>query len=132
MPNAPIHSRSSPPKEVQEALERLPDSAWTPVHVTEDYVISETVIDVGGKMTIAQRTQYLADELLQKANRQEYQDSHGKRWGDGKVVARIPMNVIFGQSEIAAKLREGDRDHLSWWLDQETNRPFRTFRGRIK
>lgn len=131
MPSAPIHSRSSPPKDVQEALSRLPDSAWIPVEVTKDYVVYETVIDIAGKMTIAQKTEYLADDLLQKANKQEYDDSHGKRWGDGKVVARIPMNMIFGQSQIAEKLREGDNDHMRWWLNNPANAPFRTFKGRV-
>lgn len=130
MPNAPIHSRSSPPQAVQDALARLPDSAWTPVETTADYVISETVIDIAGQPTVARRTQYIADEMLQAANRQEYEDSAGKRWKDGRVVARLPLNMIFG-TEIAAKLREGDRDHLKHWLNSEAARPFRTFRGRV-
>ncbi len=130
MPNAPIHSRSSPPKEVQEALARLPDSAWTPVETTADYVVSETVIDIAGTPTIVQRTQYLADELLQAANRQEYDDSAGKRWKDGRVVARVPINKLL--SEMGPYLRAGDLDHMNWWLDREENRPFRTFRGRMK
>lgn len=133
MPNEPIHSRaSSPPKEVQEALARLPDSAWTVVlaECTVDYVVSETVIDIGGVPTVARRKQYRADDLLQRANAQEFNDSEGKRWKDGRVVARLPLNVLFG-TEIAQKLREGDQDHMKWWLNSEAAKPFRCFRGRV-
>lgn len=126
-----MHSRSSPPKAVQEALANLPDSAWTPVERTPDYVISEAVIDIAGTMTIAHRKQYVADQLLQDLNRHEYDDSQTQRFGDGKVVGRIPLNVLFGHSEIATKLREGDRDHLKWWLNKDENRPFRSFKGRV-
>lgn len=122
--------RSAAPQAVQDALNRLPDSAWTRYEVTEDYVRSYTMIDIGGVMTRAERTQYLADDLLQRANADDFNDSHGKRWGDGRVVARIPMNKIF-QSEFADKLRAGDRDFTKWWLNSEAARPFRTFKGRI-
>lgn len=125
-----MHSRSNANEDVRRALALLPDNAWTPFEVTDDYVRSFTMIDLGGNPVRAERTQYLADELLQKANTQEYNDSHGKRWGDGKVVARVPLNVMYG-SEMIAKIREGDRDHLSWWLNKEENRPFRTFRGKV-
>lgn len=78
------------------------------------------------------RTEYLADEQLIEDNQQAFNDSHGKRWGDGKIVARVPLNVLYGQnSEISKKLREGDQDHLKWWLDREDARPYRRFKGQI-
>ncbi len=130
MPNAPIHSRTNLPKGVEEALARLPDSAWTIFKTGPDHVTSVAMMDVNGVATKFLRTQYIADELLQKANTQEYNDSEGKKWKDGRVVARLPMNMIF-QTEIAQKLREGDRDHLTYWLNKEENKPFRTFRGKV-
>jgi hypothetical protein len=129
LPNAPIHSRSSPPQAVQDALARLPDSAWTPVETTADYVISETVIDIAGQPTVARRTQYIADETLQAANAQEYADSEGKRWKDGRVVARVPLNKVL--AEMGPYLRSGDRDFTRWWLNRPENLPFRTFRGKV-
>lgn len=79
-----------------------------------------------------QKTEYLADDELIEANRQAFNDSIGKRWGDGQVVARIPLNVLFSQeSQIAEKLREGDRDHLKWFLNHEKARPYRTFKGTV-
>jgi hypothetical protein len=115
---------------VQEALGRLPESAWTVFDVGEDYVTTVAMLDVNGVMTKFLRTQYVADEMLQRANAQEYADSEGKRWKDGRVVARLPLNMIFG-TEMAAKMREGDRDHLKHWLNSEAARPFRTFKGRV-
>ncbi len=76
------------------------------------------------------RTEYLADEELLEANKEAFNASAGKRWGDGQVAARIPLNVFF-QSDIARKIREGDRDHLKWWLDRDEAKPYRTFKGRI-
>ena len=78
------------------------------------------------------RTEFLADEELVEQNRQAFNDSHGKRFGDGKIVARVPLNMLYGsKTEIAKKLREGDSDHLRWWLNRDDAKPFRTFRGRL-
>ena len=124
-----IHSRSSPPPDVQEALARLPESAWTVFDVGEDYVTTVAMLDVNGVMTKFLRTQYVADEMLQRANAQEYADSEGKRWKDGRVVARVPINKVL--AELGPHLRSGDRDHLDWWLNKPENLPFRTFKGRV-
>lgn len=116
--------------ELRKALDDLPDSAWTVGDVGEDYVRSWTQVDIGGNLTTVWRTQYLEDDVLQAENRQRYNDSEGKRWGNGRMVARVPLNVVFDESrDIAKKMREGDRDHLKWWLSSEDARPFRTFKG---
>jgi hypothetical protein len=114
---------------VRAALALLPDSAWTPYEVTEDYVRSFAMLDLGGQQVRAERCQYLADDLLQKANAHEYAESEGKRWGDGRVVARLPLNKWF--SELRDHVRDGDKDHLNWWLNKPENKPFRTFRGKV-
>lgn len=102
---------------------------WQVVEVTPTYRRSEMHI---GNGQFIQRTEFLADEELVAMNKQEYDDSHGKRWGDGRVVARIPLNVLFSSaSQISQKAKEGDKEHLKWWLNSETARPFRTFKGRI-
>ena len=94
-----------------------------------DYVTTVAMLDVSGVMTKFLRTQYVADELLQAANRQEYEDSAGKRWKDGRVVARVPINKVL--AELGTHLRSGDRDHLDWWLNKPENVVFRTFKGRV-
>lgn len=73
------------------------------------------------------RTEYLADEELQEENRQLFNASETKRFGDGRVIARVPMNKLF--QEFAG--RWTDEDYTKWWLNRDQNRPFRTFRGKV-
>jgi hypothetical protein len=78
------------------------------------------------------KTEYLADEQLIAENKQMLDDSHGKKFGDGQVVGRIPLNVLYSsQHQIMEKLQEGDRDHLKWWLNSEHALPYRSFRGKV-
>lgn len=127
-----MHSRQFDQQRVNEAAKRLPDDAWVPFEVTDDYIRSWAFIDVDGETRTVVRKQFLADDLLQAANTEEFNASEGRRWGDGKVVARIPLNVLYDPAQqIAQKLKEGDREHLTWWLNNERNKPFRTFRGRV-
>lgn len=109
---------------------RIPDDAWELIEVTPTYRRYICPIDDQG--SFAQKTEYLANDKLIAENQQLHHDSYGKRFGDGQVVARIPMNVLYGsEHEINKKLVEGDWDHMSWWLNSEKARPFRTFRGTI-
>ena len=80
--------------------------------------------------TYFRKTENLAESALLEANKQAYNDSEGKRWGDGQVAARVPLNVLY-QGELAKKIKEGDRDHMRWWLNHEQARPYRTFKGRV-
>lgn len=129
-----LHKPASAPAELRVALDAIPDSAWnvSPDLSSDTEIRSWTQVDIGGRLTTVWRTQVVAEDVLIEANRQSFNDSEGKRWGDGRMVARIPLNVLFDPTrDIAAKLREGDRDHLGHWLDSEDARPFRTFKGRI-
>lgn len=106
----------------------IPDSAWELVEITPLYRRYICVIDEHG--SYAQKTEYIENDKLIDQNKELHADSYGKRFGDGQVVARIPLNVLYGQkSEIMKRMREGDDDHLKWWLNREEARPFRTFRG---
>lgn len=110
-------------------FERIPESSWRIMEITEDYVRSYADVTVEGAPMRVERTQYLADQMLQDANRHEYAESEGKRWGGGRVVARVPLNYLF--KHLARHMREGDRDHMKWWLNREENLPFRTFKGKL-
>lgn len=78
------------------------------------------------------KTEYLADDALVEQNKFLRNESDGTKWGDGQVVGRIPLNVLFSsQHQIAEKLREGDRDHIKWWLNSEHALPYRTRNGKI-
>ena len=100
---------------------------WEVFEVTPEYRRSRLWIS---EDQYIQRTEFLADEQLIADNQQHFNDSIGRRWGDGQVAARIPLNVLFSsQSQLSQKAAEGDRDHLKWWLNSEAARPYRTFKG---
>ena len=127
-----MNTPSRPDPELKDALEALPESAWTIGEVTDDYIRSYANLDIKGRMTEVWRTQYIADDHLQKVNTHQFNESEGKRWGDGQVVGRIPLNVLYDpNNQLVEKMREGDKDHLKWWLNSEQARPFRTFKGNV-
>lgn len=73
------------------------------------------------------RTEYLAEDTLLEQNRQLLNESDGKSFGDGRVVARVPLNKLY--QDFAG--RWNDADFTRWYLNRDENRPFRTFRGKI-
>lgn len=76
-----------------------------------------------------ERTEFLADPELVAMNQQSFNDSQNQRFGDGKVIARIPMHKW--ARELAPRQQEGDKDFTKWFLNHEDNRPYRTFRGKV-
>lgn len=87
-----------------------------------------------------QRTEFLADEEIQKLNTEERNSRDSKAWSAGAGsekggnvpmirVGRIPLNKFF--SEVSPSMQAGDKDHLRWWLNNEKNAPFRTRSGKL-
>ncbi len=77
-------------------------------------------------------TSFLGDEELLAENKQRYDDSYGKRFGENPQVASIPLNVLYSSKhEIMKNMRSGDRDHIKWWLNRPENQQYRTFRGKV-
>lgn len=109
---------------------KIPDSAWTLIEITPAYRRYMCEIDDQGSYAL--KTEYIDDEKFIAENQQEYNDSFGRKFGDLCKVASIPLNVLYSQqSELSKKIREGDHDHMKWWLNSEQARPYRTFRGRV-
>lgn len=111
--------------------QRIPEDAWELYEITPAYKRYICMIDDQG--SFATKTEFLANDKLIAENQQMFHDSLSQRYGDeGRVVARIPMNVLYGsEHELNKKMVEGDWDHLNWWLNRDAARPFRTFRGTI-
>lgn len=107
-----------------------PDSlSWELHEVTPSY--RRWIAHLEGNQYVM-KTEYLADEQLVAENKQLFDDSKHKRFGDGQVVGRIPLNVLYSsQHQLMEKLQEGDRDHMKWWLNSEHALPYRSFRGKI-
>lgn len=116
----------------REIGEALPETAWRFVENTGTHIVQEADL---GNGTRIQRRMLIGDQELQDINRHLF-DTSGRfsqreAGAIGTPVANIPLSVLYGDSEIAKKVREGDRDHLTWWLNGEAARPFRTQKGRL-
>ena len=114
----------------------IPDDAWELVEVTEDFVRHRAPLEryADGNVLYVYRTQPRDVTGLLEANQRSLADSETNktRFGDGKVVASIPLNVLFDpKTQIAEKIKEGDRDHIKWFLNSDQARPWRNFRGRV-
>ena len=117
---------------VSQIGEGIADSDWHLVELTEDFRVWEAVTMIDGEPITVRKREYLADELIQKANQQEYNDTEGQSFGDGFIGGRIPLNVLFDpKNQLVEKLQEGDRDHLSWFMDRDENRIWKTRKGKF-
>jgi len=67
---------------------------------------------------------------LYEANHEAEADSNGQRFGSGKLVASIPVNIAYATGFMAAA-RERDQKWISRFLNDVDNRLFRRFRGKI-
>lgn len=115
---------------------------WQVVEVTPTYrrSVGRGTHPATGLPIEVMRTEFLADENIQALNAEERNSRDSKRWSSGTGsemggnvpmirVARTPLNKFL--SDIAPKMREGDEDHIRWWLNHENNAPFRTKSGRL-
>lgn len=110
-------------------LERIPDEAW--ILVGDDGEYRRYACRVAEGVT-AYKTEYLGDDTVLALNKQEYDDSAGRRFRDIEQVARIPLNVFYDPAtQIVEKLQQGDKDHMKWILNHEDFRKWRNFRGRL-
>jgi hypothetical protein len=114
----------------------IPDDAWETVEVTEDFIRDRAPLERfnDGNVLYVYRTRPRELLTLLEANKRSFDDSetHKTKFGDGKVVASIPLNVLFDpKTQIAEKIKEGDRDHIRWFLNSEQAKPWRSFRGKV-
>jgi len=109
---------------------RIPDNQWTFEGVSSDGLRRHYVYWVDKANGVGfRKTENLVEEDLLAQNRERLNDSQGQRFGDGKVVASVPLNVFY--RDFASRLREGDTDFMRWWLNNDENKPYRTFRGKV-
>lgn len=128
------------PRRLQNALmpslpdpSRIPDDQWTFDGVSEDGMRRHYVYWVDKAKGIGfRKTENLAEDALIASNKERFNESHGKRFADGPMgtkMASIPLNIFY--RDFAPRLKDGDSDYIKWWLNNEHNRPYRTFRGRV-
>jgi len=102
---------------------------WVLVEVTEDF--RRWHLDLGNGQII-QRTEIIAPESFLAQNKEEYKETEGQKFGDFRKVGSVPLNLLYSSNtQLAEKMKEGDQDHLKWWLNRDENLPFRTFKGKL-
>lgn len=103
-----------------------PADGGTVVLQTADRRVTEYDLGDG---RIVRKTENLIDEELLEQNKAMMNENQNKRWGDGQIVASIPLNVFYAQ--LGQSVKEGDRKYLKKWLNDSDNRMYRTFPGQI-
>lgn len=74
-------------------------------------------------------TDTLIDPVLER-NRELFNESYGKRFGDGKIVASVPMSMLY--SGYLGDAREArDTTAIKKFLNDPDNERLRTFKGRV-
>lgn len=74
------------------------------------------------------RTDYRTEQIVAD-NKAHLLDGAGQRWGGGRRIASIPLNVYFDQ--LAEAQSQQDDKYMSRWLNDGDNAAFRTFGGRV-
>lgn len=76
------------------------------------------------------KTTSWAPSLIAEANAEMLNASAGQRFGDGKVVARIPLADLYGP-KLGPAFKAGDQPYIRKFLNDPENRHMRTFEGTI-
>lgn len=116
--------------------ERIPESAWEPIEYdSEGYWRKDRawIVKPHGEtdgISVIRKVNLFEEELL-KQNREQHDTPQSfLRKGDIHAkAASVPLNIFY--EDIAPKMKEGDRDHLKWWLNSERAKPYRTIKGKI-
>ena len=72
--------------------------------------------------------QQRVDQIVED-NKEALNNSAGKRFGDGRVVASIPLDIYYNKLVPAKK--NGDDAYIKRFLNDSDNRAFRRFGGNI-
>jgi hypothetical protein len=112
---------------------RIPDHLWEFEKFSEDGLRRHYVYWIDKAKGLGfRKTENLVEEELIARNQDDLNDSYGKRFRDDAVgtrMASVPLNVFY--RDLAPRLKEGDADYVKWFLNNEQNRPYRTFRGKV-
>lgn len=68
------------------------------------------------------------DPLLE-ANADALKESEGRKWGDGRRVASIPLGIWWDKIKPARDA--GDETYIKRFLNDADNAKFRTFKGKV-
>ncbi len=97
--------------------------------LTEDTELFRTYEMEQDGQIIVRREWKGTDKLLDLAA-QERSANEGKRWGEGQVIGRTPMNLYYSSGLAEASRQRDDKFIKRFWNDPD-HAKLRTFRGRI-
>jgi hypothetical protein len=83
----PSHSQVT----YEEGIDPANPGDWVMVEDNESYRRWE--LDLGDR--IIAKTEHKGTQQLLEDNQRAFNESAGQRWGDGKSIGRVPMNVLF-------------------------------------
>lgn len=78
------------------------------------------------------RTEYYRVNQIVDFNAEQRSGLAGRAWGDGQIVGRIPMNLLFDEKTgLFEAVRNGDDAFVNRWLNDSENRDFRVKEGKL-
>jgi hypothetical protein len=105
------------------------DGDWRLVDYDPFTDISEWYLYNDDNTITLRKVQHNVDKLLSH-NAEQFNSQLGDRWGDGKVVAKIPQNV-FEDLGLDDAFANKDQAYISKVLNDSDNARLRTFKGNI-
>lgn len=112
---------------LEAALDPANPGAWVLVEETPSFRRYE--LDMGDGRVIL-RTEHLQTDALLAGNAMDRSANAGKRWGEGQVIGRLPLNLYYA-SGLAEAMRQGDMAWVRRFWNDGDNARFRTFEGQV-
>jgi len=105
---------------------------WRVMSSEPEYGTYTLYMDIGDGNAVTCKVQ-LDTEPLFDQNKADEAASHGQSFGDGKVVARVPLHLMYGSElkEIGKAMDCGDKNYIAKILNDPDFRKLRSFRGRV-
>lgn len=101
---------------------------WKLFEEVPELGIRRYCMEVDGVRIIKTEMPKVVQDLM-RMNAEQRAESRGTRWGDGAVVARIPLNIYF--NELAEAANVGDDKYVNKWLNDADHAAFRTREGKL-
>jgi hypothetical protein len=110
----------------EEPIDPNNPGKWVMVGDNESYRHWE--LDLGDR--IIRKSECKHVWKLLEDNQREMNENAGRRWGDGKSIGSVPMNVYF-QSGLAQANQQRDWNFVKRFWNDPDNKKLRKFPGRI-
>lgn len=85
-------------------------------------------LDIGDGQYVVKTEHYVTDALLD-LNAERRAAQAGRAWGDGQLVASVPLNVAW--KDLMQAVNEKDEAHVRRWLNDPDHAKFRTREGKL-